>query len=298
MDDIWGDDGGRFEPPAGEPVGGRFSSSSSQSFTGGGQANWAGVVSHGVRALSPLISGIVEALRGSEPDALRELQIREACLRIEQLQGRATVLKAAPVLEALGAGWMDEDGQLCWARRDVLIFGTRGSGKSASSAVIGQLAQALGEKVYTKGMPSKVSEALGFEATNTKLCDLKDCVVLVEEAGLAFGSSRKRDDQLEQALALARHNGISIVWNAQNTAQIQRSILRHEAALCFKQVDPFAALFEREEVGDLMQQVIALQTQYPAETPGRTLVASGGQWFQTELPLPDGWTERISIMHR
>lgn len=249
---------------------------------------------------APLVGQLMEKLMGGNAgsEILQELQIREACIRIEKLQnGGVTPVRCDPV-RALGNILADEDGAPMWGRQDMLIFGTRGSGKSATAAWIGELAQQLGERVVSVGYPDRVAHALGFEPTTVPLHKLQDCVVLVEEAGLAFSSSKKKDDSLEKALALARHNNVSLIWNAQNMAQIQRGILRHEALLIFKRVDPFARLFEREEVGDLMTALVAIQTQHPAESPAQTVCLSGGNWALTDVPLPSRWTDQISVMHR
>lgn len=260
------------------------------------------LASNAVRFLQPVVAAVIDAIRGRQPDVLEELQIREAALRIEQIQGRsAAIIECGPedAFDCIQA-YVDEDGQVgyAWAWSNILIFGARGSGKSALTAWLGQVASGLGQDVRTVGMPPNIAERLGFSVYDGPLDKAENCVLLVEEAGLQYGTDRKKSAVLEKALSLARHNQVSMIWNTQNLSQMNRGILRHEATVCFKRLDPFAARFDREEAADLLTQVLAYQTGFPSPDPARSLVLGAAGWRMTNTPLPTAWSGDISRMHK
>lgn len=264
------------------------------------KANYGQAAAGVLKFAAPFLGQLVEKFLGKDPGAeiLQELKIREACVRLKKLQDGGVAPIRLGELEALGNISVGEDGKPVWGRQDMLVFGVRGSGKSVFCARAGEIALACGQTVRSCGFPDATAAELGFEPYDGPLDKLEDCVVIVEEAGLAYAAGKKKDEALERALALARHNNVSLIWNAQNMAQMQKGILRHEALLVFKRIDPFARLFEREEVAPIMEALVAIQTQHPAEGPSQTVILDGGKWVLTDTPLPTIWNQDLSKMHR
>lgn len=184
------------------------------------------------------------------------------------------------------------------SRSDHLILGARGAGKTAFAALLGQtLRQALDVPCLAVGWPEPIAEALGFRslrATASSLTNSQDCILLLDEARL-----RIKDDDLWELYALARQRNVSIVYTTQTLAALPRDVLRLEAQLWARRLDPLAARFEREEVTDLAAQAIAIQSAVNF-TPARPSLVCRltAPVVVTETPLPTNWTEESSTLWR
>lgn len=186
-----------------------------------------------------------------------------------------------------------------WARSDWIVTGRRGGGKTATAAAIGQAAMAQsGQPTYALGWPAEHAEALGFTPAPRSLRKLRDCCVVVDEAGLTW-SSRQSSRLLLRGLALARHDAVSWVWTAQHAATLPREVWRFEARVVWKGLDPLACRFDREELADTTASVLALQTCYPElQGPAAAIIVAGGAYYGTAVPLPAGWSEEVSTLWR
>lgn len=183
-------------------------------------------------------------------------------------------------------------------RSDHIILGARGSGKTAFAALLGQqLRQALDLPCLAVGWPEPIAAQLGFRTLKPStqlLADTQDAILLLDEARL-----RIKDDDLWELYALARQRNVSIIYTTQTLAALPRDVLRLEAQLWARRLDPLAARFEREEVTDLAANAIAIQTAVGFSPDRPALVCRlTAPIVVTDTPLPNNWTEESSTLWR
>lgn len=222
-------------------------------------------------------------------DPVEDIRARLLLLQLQrELAGGVAVLERGDLLELVG----DE-------RTDAVILGARGSGKTACAVWLAQhCGAARGVPVDALGWPPGVAATFGFRAVTKLEPGARDRIVLVDEAGLQV-SPGKRQAALAELLALARHRGVGVVWTSQGFGSVHRDILRSEALLVAKRIDPMAARFDREEVADWLSSVVGFQARDPGLVDGSGGLAYwGGRWVSFRNPLPAGWSDRISRLWR
>lgn len=232
---------------------------------------------------------LASMLLPSQRDPVEEIRARLLLLQLQrELAGGVAVLERGDLLEVVG-----DD------RTDALVLGARGSGKTACAVWLAQhCSQARGVPVDALGWPPKVAGAFGFRSVARLDPACRDRIVLVDEAGLQV-SPGKRQAVLAELLALARHRGVGVVWTSQGFGSVHRDILRSEALIVSKRIDPMAARFDREEVADWLSSVVGFQSRDPSLVDGAGgLAYVGGRWLSFRNPLPAGWTEEISRLWR
>ena len=187
------------------------------------------------------------------------------------------------------------------ARQDWVLVGDRGSGKTAMAVRLGQdLSRALGQPLLLPDVPDEVCYALEGERTDLRAAlKAQDAVIVVDESYLRIPTG-KRNRFLYEALALGRQRGTSLIWTSQGLTGVHVDVLRQGAALGFKYLDPVAARFDREELADLVASVTTIQgSDVRFQDPASVLVYASGFWGScTSVPLPTGWTERVSRLWR
>lgn len=182
-------------------------------------------------------------------------------------------------------------------RQDWVLLGARGSGKTATGVYIAQfLRKALEVRAVAVGWPAAAAKAVGLESV-TKLDGLRDVVAIVDEAGLRVKPG-KRDEMLVEAVALARHYGVSLIWTSQGGAGVNRDVLRQDARVAWLRVEPLQARFDREELVDLVSQVVSIQSKEPVWAPGRLVTLDASGWTVAQAGLPEGWSEQVSTLWR
>lgn len=220
---------------------------------------------------------------------------------IAELQARILSVELAKKL----AGGTIPYGISSWAavapdrRSDHILIGARGAGKTAFASLLAQhMRDLLKVPVFAPGFPQFVSDALGFHpssaTTAREWLQAQDCILLLDEARL-----RVKDVDLWELVALARQRNVSIIYTTQSLAALPRDILRLEAVLWARRLDPLASRFEREEVADLAAQCIAVQSAvgFTVERPSLVLKLTAPA-VVCETPLPVGWSDEASTLWR
>jgi len=219
-------------------------------------------------------------------DPIEEIRLRMAALELSRM-----VVGAAVTVNQLQ--W---PACLAPVRQDWIIIGARGAGKTALAVAVGQeLAAVLEQPLLAVGVPQDVAGMIGARSVRS-MSGHKDAVLLLDEAALRVRPG-KSDAALWETLSLARHRNVSVLWTSQTLAAVSRDILRLEAIIASRRVDPWSTKWEREEVADWMAQLVAIQTQQPLgldEWVGFT----DGAWCRARTPLPKGWCDRVSRMWR
>lgn len=213
---------------------------------------------------------------------------------LEEMQARLVAVNLAKALQDGTTAYAVTDWQnvVPQTRSDHIIIGSRGRGKTAFSALIAQtLAKSLDQPVYAVDWPAEAAGTLGFTTPERAVWfKARKAIVLLDEAKL-----RMKDSDLWEMMALARQRGVSLIYTTQTLAALSRDVLRLDATLWARGLDPLSARFEREEVVDLAAQIIGVQTAagFSPETPQLVLRATK-PFVVTASPLPNGWTENIS----
>ena len=228
--------------------------------------------------LGRLLEVYVRAQR--PPDPSEALRLRLLSLQLAERLGTMQAYGLVPWSECLDA-----------VRSDHLIIGRRGGGKTAFGVLLAQrLAGLLEQPLRTLGLRKDWAAAVGGEPV--RMVEARDCVVLVDEAGLRLGQD------VWESLALARHRGVSWVYTSQSTAALPRDVLRLEAQWWAKEVDVRASLFEREELRDLMAGIVAIQSHAGFAERRDLVLRVGPPGVVTSVPLPSCWSDEMSRLHR
>ena len=236
---------------------------------------------------------LVDRLFPRPPTLVDQLRTAYLALQIRKLTGEAVVYREA--------GW----GELLSSRRDVVVFGDRGSGKTALACFLCQLVSSnTGLPVVGIDFPPEAAAALGFDwVPSSDLHEVHDAVVLVDEAALTWGAKRAVP-RLVDYLALARHRNVWSFVTTQSLAFLSRDVFRVDVLLAAKRVSSLAVRFEREEAVDLVTQAITIQHRHPelfalgnaaGESPIGTVVLDGSSACVAINGLPGGWDDSVSV---
>jgi hypothetical protein len=233
-----------------------------------------------------VIEAAARLLLPEQRDPAEDLRLRLLHLQLaKELDGGVVAVGSCDLAAIAGSG----------ERCDLLVMGARGAGKTAAAAWFAQTAaRAKGCDVLAVGWPDAAAQALGFRAVATLPSRPRDCVLLMDEAGLRVKSG-KRSDVLFETLVLARHLGTSCVWTSQGLGSVHRDVLRLELGLLCKRIDPFASRFDRDETQDVLARAVAIQSRFPElQHPSGGVLFAAGAAYACSNPLAEGWSEDVS----
>lgn len=133
----------------------------------------------------------------------------------------------------------------------VLIFGKRGSGKSALGfKLLENIHSKTGRKCYALGiqqkrMPKWIQSIDDVEKVPN------GGVILIDEGAISFGSRNSmssKNKELSQLLTIARHKNLTLLFVTQNTGLIDKNILALTDTLLIKEGSLLQMEMERKEV--------------------------------------------------
>ncbi|MBS3095798.1 hypothetical protein J4231_03900 [Candidatus Woesearchaeota archaeon] len=132
-----------------------------------------------------------------------------------------------------------------------LIFGKRGSGKSALGfKLLENINSKTGRKCYVLGvqqslMPSWINPIDDVENAPD------NSVVLVDEGAISFSSRdsmSSKNKELTKILAIARHKDLTLIFITQNTGLIDKNVLKLVDILLIKEGSLLQVEMERSEI--------------------------------------------------
>ena len=132
-----------------------------------------------------------------------------------------------------------------------LIFGKRGSGKSALGfRILENIHGKTKRNCYVLGIGQTVMPHWIKTIENIK--DVSNgSIILVDEGAIAFGSRESMSSKnraLSQILAIARHKNLTVLFITQNTGMIDKNILKLADMLLIKEGSLLQLEMERAEI--------------------------------------------------
>ncbi|MBS3138392.1 ATP-binding protein [Candidatus Woesearchaeota archaeon] len=186
--------------------------------------------------------------------------------------------------------------QLLNSSRIMLLFGKRGSGKSA-------LGFRLMENVYSKterpcyvlGVPQEVLPK--WISSVQDIGEVKNHgVVLVDEGALAFSareSMKKEHKELGKLMAIARHKDMTLIFITQNTGMIDKNVLQLTDTLLVKEGSLLQMEMERSAVQKFYKKAEAAFSKLDDKRK-YAYVIDGDFEGVVECLLPSFWSEKVS----
>lgn len=226
-------------------------------------------------------SAILRLVQGLLAKPNRMDQLREKLLELElaKAMGAGVVAYQAVELDDLAA-----------ARRDWVLCGLRGSGKTATAVSLARrMADALGMRAYGVGWSTKAAEAVGLSPVSwASARGLQSAVLVLDE----FRLLDVPPSELWRVLALGRQRECATICTAQSTAAITPDVFRIGVSIGWTAVDVVASQFEREELVSVTAAARTILAQLPS--PGGLAALCDGAWYGSRVPLPEGWTNEVS----
>lgn len=204
---------------------------------------------------------------------------------------------ALEVVESISGDYAVSEKRLHKDSMIALIFGKRGSGKSA-------LGFKILENIHSK--TSRKCFVLGVEqASMPKWINPIDkveeaprgSVVLVDEGAIAFSSRAsmsKSNRGLTSILAIARHKNLTILFITQNTGMIDRNVLKLSDILLVKQGSLLQLEMERPEIKKFYEKAESLFKDLEGDRRQYAYIIDSDFEGAVSHTLPSFWTESLS----
>ncbi|PIN93236.1 hypothetical protein COU54_03870 [Candidatus Pacearchaeota archaeon CG10_big_fil_rev_8_21_14_0_10_31_24] len=133
----------------------------------------------------------------------------------------------------------------------VLIFGKRGSGKSALGLRIMENIKSETERsCYTIGISEKLLPSWISTIENIDEAD-SGSIILIDEGAISFSSResmKSTNKELSKIMAIARHKNLTLLFITQNTGMIDKNVLKLTDSLMIKEGSLLQQEMERPEI--------------------------------------------------
>lgn len=183
----------------------------------------------------------------------------------------------------------------------VLVFGKRGSGKSALGF---RLLENICAHRKRRGFVLGVEQRLlpKWISSVESIVDVKEgSAILVDEGAVLFSSResmRKANIELGKLLAVARHSDVTVLLITQNTGMIDRNALNLADVLFVKEGSLLQSHMERTVVKQLVSKAdVAIKQQPPEARTQYVYVFSDDFEGLCKASLPSFWSQRLSKSH-
>lgn len=235
---------------------------------------------------------------------LRKSKGKAEAMRIEserRQKSRGTSYLPIKVIESIEGRFEAFESRIAKNKSTIgIILGARGTGKSA-------IGMRLLENFYAK--TKRKCYCIGFRKETlplwlTVISDVnfakKDSIILIDEGGMLYSSRESMslpNKILSDALLIARHNDLSIIFISQNSANLEINALRQADYLLLKPSSLLQKDFERQKIKDIYggaaqgferhKDIVGITYVYSTEFQG--FVSNG---------LPSFWSSGVSKAFR
>lgn len=177
-----------------------------------------------------------------------------------------------------------------------LILGARGSGKSGiGMRLLENFAAKTSKKVYALGFKPESLPPWIRVIQNIQELE-NDAAVLIDEGGIEFSSRKSMSDAntlLSEILLIARHKDLSVMFIAQNSANLEINAIRQADYLILKPSSLLQKDFERKKIKDIYES-IEPEFEELKETSGLTYIYADIYRGFVSNTLPGFWSEKVS----
>lgn len=205
------------------------------------------------------------------------------------------------VIESSDGTWQAFENRLLSKKSTIgIILGARGSGKTGLGMRLLENAHAKTKRTcYCMGfheetLPSYLQSISRLEEAK------KDSFILIDEGGILYSARKSMSEAnkiLSEALLIARHNDLSIIFISQNSANLEINALRQADYLLLKPSSLLQLDFERQKIKDIYEASLG-GFQKHKETRGLTYVYSSEFQGFISNSLPSFWTSKVSKSFR
>ena len=179
----------------------------------------------------------------------------------------------------------------------LLVFGKRGSGKSALGfRLLENIHSKTKRSCYVLGVKQEVLPK--WISTVESVDDVADGgVIVVDEGALAF-SSRDSMSSVNKALgklmAIARHKDLTLIFITQNTGMIDRTVLSLTDTLVIKQGSLLQQKMERPEIKQFYEKAQKAFSKLEGDRKQYAYVVDSDFEGVVKISLPSFWSTKIS----
>lgn len=255
------------------------------------------------RALFYVLKGIYQAVRFAfnKTKSVAVQKHHQRKIKAQQPKGDATFRSLRPKATTKGDHESFEH-RLLNESLIVAIAGRRGSGKSVlgfrflenAAAKAKRPAFALGVKQSV--LPEWITSIDNIQDTS------QGGVVLVDEGAISFSSRSsmsKKNKQLAELLAIARHKDLTLLFITQNTGMIDKNVLNLCDTIILKEGSLLQEKMERSVMKGFYQTANRAIKQLPSiERKSHCYVFDADFEGMLETPLPSFWSNKVSKNQR
>lgn len=201
------------------------------------------------------------------------------------------------VMKTFSGDFQDTEQRLNQDSLILLIFGKRGSGKTALGfKLLENIHNNTNRKCYVLGVEQSLLPKWIISITDVDQVH-NSSIVLVDEGAVSFSSRdsmSSKNKELSKLMAIARHKDLTLIFITQNTGMIDKNILKLVDTLMIKEGSLLQQEMERKEIQRFYEK--ADQTFKTLQGNIKSFVYIIDSDFEGVIsaPLPTFWHERIS----
>ncbi len=179
----------------------------------------------------------------------------------------------------------------------ILIFGKRGSGKSALGfRLLENINSKAKRSCYVLGvkkefLPHWISSVENIESV------ANGAAILVDEGAIAFGSRESmnaKNRELGKLMAIARHKDLTLIFITQNTGMLDKNVLKLADTLLIKEGSLLQLEMERPEIKKFYEKATLAFKPLQGEKKQYVYVVDSDFEGVISAPLPNFWSSSIS----